>query len=93
VKLFNEYDSAQVMDMLDALLIEDSLYDEDHDGRVVKKRLMLDKDYQRNRKEPTFDESNIDPAAAFDGGTPDYLELGEDGIAPGLDPRIQPSGM
>jgi hypothetical protein len=90
IKLFNEYDSERVMDMIDSLLIEDSIYDEEHEGRVVKKRTSLNKDYHRyGRIDETIDDSDeIDPSLAFDDGPPEYLELGEDGIAPGLDPRI-----
>ena len=78
------------MDMIDTLIIEDSIYDEDHEGRVVKKRTSLNKDYRRYDKiDRTPDDPNeIDPSLAFDDGPPEYLELGEDGMAPGLDPRI-----
>lgn len=93
-RLFNEHDSDKTMDMIDSLLIADSLYDDEHGGGVIKKRLLLDKDYQRNRQQPQAisDDYGVDPAAAFSNGPIEYLELGEDGIAPGLDPRIQPMG-
>lgn len=93
-RVFNDHDSSQTMDMLDSLLVADSLYDEEHSGGVIKKRLLLDKDYHRNRQPPTIisDDLGVDPASAFSNGPIEYLELGEDGIAPGLDPRIQPMG-
>jgi hypothetical protein len=93
-KLFNDYDSDQVMDMIDNLIIEDSVYDEEHEGRVSKKRTLLNKDYRRYDKisKAHSDDFEADPALAFGDGPPDYLELGDDGTAPGLDPRIPMMG-
>jgi hypothetical protein len=85
-KLFNEHDSEQVMDMIDNLIIENSIYDEQQQGMVSKKRTQLNKDYNRyGRISKAHDDEEPDPAAAFGDGPPEYLELSDDGAAPGLE--------
>lgn len=79
--------------MIDNLIIENSIYDDLHQGQVSKKRLGLNKDYRRyDRISKANDEEEPDPATAFGDGPPEYLELGDDGAAPGLDPRIPMMG-
>lgn len=74
------------MDMIDNLIIENSIYDEENQGRVSKKRIELNKDYNRyGRISKAHDDEEPDPAAAFGDGPPEYLELSDDGAAPGLE--------
>jgi hypothetical protein len=81
------------MDVIDSLLIDDSIYDEQNQGQVVKKRLALNKDYDRyGRISMARDNEEPYPASAFGDGPPVYLELSDDGTAPGLDPRIPMMG-
>jgi hypothetical protein len=89
LELFNNSDHNASMDMIDSLLINDSVYDEEHKGEVVKKRARLNKDYGRIgiavSDEPTFDEE-------VNGEADDQDRL-NDGAVPGLDPRIPMMGM
>jgi hypothetical protein len=70
------------MDMIDNLIVEDSVYDEDHQGLVLKKRASLNKDYGRIgitiNDERVFGKSGAS-------GTPEYLEPDDDGMIPGLE--------
>ena len=47
LKLINEYNHDRVFNMLDELLIADSVYDSNNNGGVIKARASLNKDYGR----------------------------------------------
>lgn len=72
------------MDMLDSLLIADSIYDEEHDGQVIYKRASLNKDYGRIGM--SIADENASPRAGASGPV---VQLSEDNeTILGLDPRI-----
>lgn len=77
------------MDMIDNLIVEDSVYDEENQGMVIKKRSSLNKEYGRIgitiADERVFGRSGGD-------GEPEYLMPEDDGTIPGLDPRITMMG-
>lgn len=70
------------MDMIDNLIVEDSVYDEEHNGAVIKKRASLNKEYGRMgitiNDERVFGKSGT-------GGAPEYLEPDDNGMIPGLE--------
>lgn len=78
LELFNEYDHNDSMDMIDSLIIADSVYDDEHRGNVQKKRAGLNKDYGRIG-------IAIDDERTSTSSGPQYLEPNEDGILPGLE--------
>lgn len=70
------------MDMIDNLIIADSIYDEMHNGQVLKKRASLNKDYGR------IGMSIADENAPIRASGP-VVQLSEDtNEIIGLDPRI-----
>jgi hypothetical protein len=80
-ELFNQYDTDQVFDMIDALIVADSVYDDAHEGKVTKFRAHLNKEYGR------IGIAIDDEYAANNGGTGalNDLEPNEDGSLPGLE--------
>jgi hypothetical protein len=89
LKLFNEYDHNDSMDMIDSLIVDDSVYDDKSEGNVVKKRAALNKDYGRIGI-AINDERASD--MEVDGEADDQDRL-NDGSIPSLDPRIPMMGM
>lgn len=84
--LFSEHDSEQVMDMIDNLIIADSIYDEQNDGRVLMKRASLNKDYGRIGM--SIADENA-PSNYVSGASGPIVAASEDDDRPiGLDPRI-----
>jgi len=81
LELFNTHDTQQVFDMIDSLLITDSVYDDANEGRVAKRRAQLNKEYGR------IGIAIDDDFAAKNGanGALDELEPNEDGSLPGLE--------
>lgn len=80
-ELFNKYNTDQVFDMIDSLMIADSVYDQANDGKVTKFRASLNKEY--GRIGIAIDDeyaSNAEGAGALDNLVPN-----EDGTLPGLD--------
>lgn len=86
MKLFNDHDHNDTMDMIDTLIIENSIYDDEHKGEVSKKRATLNKDYGR------IGIAISDERASNSDGAPEYLEPDDDGNIPGIDPRIPMMG-
>lgn len=85
-KLFNEYDSEQVMDMIDNLIIENSIYDAQNDGHVFKYRASLDKDYGRIRGRDTHTATDdiFDTLADAEAGLITGMDATDDGELAGL---------
>lgn len=84
--LFSEHDSEQVMDMIDNLIIADSIYDEEHNGQVLKKRASLNKDYGRIGMSIADDYAS---RSTVTGASGPIVAASEDDDRPiGLDPRI-----
>lgn len=79
-ELLNDYDSDQVMDMIDNLIVADSVYDEKNGGQVLKKRASLNKEY--GRIGITIDEKAFGNVG---GGAQQILEPNDDGTLPGLE--------
>lgn len=80
-ELFNQYDTGQVFDMIDSLIVADSVYDDANEGRVIKRRAHLNKEYGR------IGIAIDDEYAGNNSGTGalDKLVPNEDGSLPGLD--------
>ena len=84
--LFSEHDSEQVMDMIDNLIIADSIYDEEHNGQVLKKRASLNKDYGRIGMSIADENASRNVVSGASGP---IVAASEDDDRPiGLDPRI-----
>lgn len=81
MELFNKYDTDQVFDMIDNLIIADSVYDDANEGKVIKRRAELNKQYGRIgiAIDDDFAAKNSDTGAL------DELEPNEDGSLPGLE--------
>jgi hypothetical protein len=86
LELFNEYDHDRVFNMIDNLIIADSVYDEQNDGHVLKKRTSLDRDYGRikSRNAPTATDDIFDVLADAEAGLITGMDATDDGELPGL---------
>lgn len=85
LELFNDYDSNRVFNMIDNLVIEDSVYDERHEGHVHKKRTSLDRDYGRIKAVSyTATDDIFDTLAAAEAGLITGIDSTDDGTIPGL---------
>lgn len=82
-QLLNDHGSDQVMDMLDNLLIADSVYDQANNGQVMHARASLNKDYGRIGS--SVNDEQVRRGAPRLDGSPNYLEPNDDGIFPGLE--------
>lgn len=87
LELFNDYDHDRVFNMIDNLIIEDSVYDEEHEGHVWKKRASLNKDYGRiveSNTTYTATDDIFETLAAAEAGLITGIETTDDGALPGL---------
>jgi hypothetical protein len=86
LELFNEYDSDRVFNMIDNLIIADSVYDEQNDGHVLKKRTSLDRDYGRIKRSnvPTATDDIFEVLADAEAGLITGIDATDDGELPGL---------
>lgn len=73
VRLFNETDSARSFNIIDDILVEDTLRDAETQGTLHKIRLTLDKAYSGKSM------NDDDPAYNFDYENMEYAESTEDG--------------
>lgn len=87
LELFNEYDSDRVMNMIDNLIIDDSVYDQRNDGLVLKSRTSLDRDYGRIKRSNTSQVATddiFDTLADAEAGLITGIDATDDGTLPGL---------
>jgi hypothetical protein len=87
LELFNDYDSDRVFNMIDNLIIEDSVYDEQNDGHVLKKRTSLNRDYGRIKSRNdslTATDDIFDTLADAEAGLITGMDAADDGTLPGL---------
>ena len=67
------------MDMIDALTIADSAYDSSHEGRILKSRASLNKEYGRTSA-PVSDDADLTFELDPD-GLPVYNDASDDAFA------------
>lgn len=72
------------MDMIDNLIVSDSIYDEANQGHVLKKRASLNKDYGRIGMSIADENASM----IYGAGGPVVVASQDDGTIIGLDPRI-----
>lgn len=85
LELFNDYDSDRVFNMIDNLIIEDSVYDESHQGHVLKKRTSLNRDYGRIKAANYVATDDIfDTLADAEAGLITGIDATDDGTMAGL---------